>query len=160
MQKLEQLKEFLYKAAKTTYASWDNSLKKKEDDWSTTFFYEDGLRSYHDNYVGGEPFGGREIVFYDKKPYFIMTYYGRVVPESGFLLHENGLETVYKFLQKSLTLVPKEYPYRWPRFYELDNFLYKNDFEWEVNNFHGIESISYQGIKVYETRYVGGLVDQ
>lgn len=32
----------------------------------------------NDNFFGGEPYGGREVVFYEEKPVWMMVYYGWV----------------------------------------------------------------------------------
>ena len=51
------------------------------EDKSTTLIFESGDWKYHDNYFGGEPYGGREVVFFKGEPIYIMVYYG-VVDES------------------------------------------------------------------------------
>lgn len=67
----DQLCEFLVKAKKATYAAGELAKKIINDDKSTTLIYEDGNLKYHDNYFGGEPYGGREVVFLDGKPIYI-----------------------------------------------------------------------------------------
>ena len=73
---LNELRAFLVKAKKATYASGDDSAKIIEKDKSTTLIFEDGDWKYHDNYFGGEPYGGREVVLFQGNPVYIMTYYG------------------------------------------------------------------------------------
>ena len=75
---LKQLCEFLVQAKKSTYALGDDSIKIKESDGSTSLIFEKGDWKYHDNYFGGEPYGGREVVFFKNKPVYIMVYYGQI----------------------------------------------------------------------------------
>jgi hypothetical protein len=149
-----ELCSFLVRAKKSTYASEDESKKIFEKDTSTTLIFEEGDYKYHDNYFGGEPFGGREIVFFQGKPLYIMTYYGRI--------YENMVDgkEIYKILQQALTLIPEEKPYRGPKEYKEGDYIYTNDFVGEVDNFSGEETITLNGKKIYKAQYVGGLVDQ
>ena len=61
---LDKLKQFILEAKHNTFASGDSSLEKKEKDNSTSITYSKGEWEYNDNYFGGEPYGGREVVFY------------------------------------------------------------------------------------------------
>lgn len=61
----EELKQFIYNASRATYASGDESLQERQSDGSTTIRFSEGIYAYHDNYFGGEPYGGKEVVFYD-----------------------------------------------------------------------------------------------
>ena len=74
----QRLCKFLVDAKKSTYAAGETAKKIVERDKSTTLIFENGDLKYHDNYFGGEPFGGREVVFLQNEPIYIMTYYGLV----------------------------------------------------------------------------------
>lgn len=150
----KQLCEFLVKAKKSTYAAGETAKKIIEKDKSTTLIFEDGDFKYQDNYFGGEPFGGREVVFLKNEPIYIMTYYG-FVDESI-----SNFEIIYKFLQKALLLIPKDYPFRGPKKYTGGDLIYKNNYTGEVDNFFGKETIIIDGKEIYKTKYIGGLVDQ
>ncbi len=63
----KELKAFILEASKNTYASEDPNIKVKQPDGSTTIVYEKDKWKYHDNYFGGEPFGGREVVFFSRQ---------------------------------------------------------------------------------------------
>lgn len=67
MNKLE-IKNFIFEDSRATYASGDESIKQKEPDGSTTITFKSGEYGFHDNYFGGEPYGGREVVFLNDKP--------------------------------------------------------------------------------------------
>ncbi len=147
------IKEFVFKASKATYASGDNSIKHKELDGSTTISFKEGDYRYHDNYFGGEPYGGREVVFHQEKPVWMMVYYGFVhstVPHNE----------VYVILMEALRNTTPEVPMRGPKLFEKENWKYESSLEGDFDSFSGVERI-YKGTEcVYEARYVGGLVDQ
>lgn len=147
------LRAFLVRAKRATYASGEDAQKVIEPDKSTSLAYQDGKWKYHDNYFGGEPFGGREVVFYDGEPVYIMTYYGFV--EEGAL----DLAPIYSFLQKSLSNIPEDFPYRGPKSFIENGFEYKNEFVGEVDNFSGEEKIMLNGKVVYQAKYNGGFVN-
>jgi|SRR3989338_5605536 len=152
---LKELCKFLVKAKKSTYAAGEAAKKIVEADKSTTLIFEDGNWKYHDNYFGGEPYGGREVVFFQNLPVYIMVYYGRV-KESVI-----DFEPTYKVLQGALTNISVDKPFRGPKKYNLNGFEYVNVFEGEIDNFFGEEIIrSVNGNEIYKARYIGGLIDQ
>jgi hypothetical protein len=154
MNNLEELCRFLVKAKKATYASGDETKKVIEKDGSTSLIFIESDWKYHDNYFGGEPFGGREVVFFKDKPIYIMTYYGLVNEKI------TDFGEIYKILQQALLLIPENKPYRGPEKYIQGDYVYSNNFSGEVDNFSGEEIIKYNGEEIYKTRYSGGLVDQ
>jgi hypothetical protein len=154
MLNLDELKSFLVKAKKATYASGDESAKIIGEDKSTTLIFENGDWKYHDNYFGGEPYGGREVVFFQGKPVYIMTYYGWVDEKV------TEVKEVYKTLQQALSLIPEDKPYRGPREYSQGDYSYINHFEGEIDSFYGEEVIKLGNATIYTAKYMGGLVDQ
>lgn len=151
----KRLCEFLVKAKKSTYAAGEAAKKIIENDKSTTLIFEDGDLKYHDNYFGGEPFGGREVVFLQNEPIYIMTYYG-LVDESV-----SDFQDIYKILQKALSLIPENYPFRGPKEYTEGGLIYKNIYTGEIDNFFGEEIISSaDGKEIYKAKYIGGFVNQ
>ncbi len=147
-----QLRNFLFCAHRYGYASGNRGTLQK--DGSRTIAYSQGNWVYQDNYFGGEPFGGREAVFFKGKPLFLMAYYGATVSR------EVGLEDVYSFLRKALCASPKSDPYRGPKVFRLGNLAYKNRWSGDIFGFSGKESIYQNGRKVYAGHYSGGLVCQ
>jgi len=150
---MDELKQFIHNASKNTYASGNENIKKKEKDNSTTIVYEKGDYKYHDNYFGGEPYGGREVVFYKGKPFWMMVYYGWVV--EGV----DGNE-VYGILTKALSNSTLDMPYRGPKEFIDCDLKYVNDFNGDVENFNGEEKIFKGDTLLYCARYIGGLVDR
>ncbi len=150
----KELCKFLVKAKKFTYAAGDLAKKIVNDDKSTTLTFESGDWRYHDNYFGGEPYGGREVVFFKDNPIYIMAYYGQV-DDSIVDIHP-----VYIFLMEALQLISEDWPYRGPRNYNRGSLSYRNSFTSEVDNFFGKEIISKNGKEIYQARYIGGLVNE
>ncbi len=150
---MDNLKKFIFDASRATYASGDDSIKHKEPDGSTTIVYKDEQYRFHDNYFGGEPYGGREVVFLNDKPIWMMVYYGMVY--EGVNKSE-----VYKFLIESLSNSNEEMPYRGPEDYESDEWRYENILSGDVEKFSGIEKIYKDEVCVYEARYMGGEVNK
>lgn len=149
----EHILKFITEAHKAGYATGEAANKFKEKDGSTTITYERGTWKYHDNYFGGEPFGGREIVFFENKPVWVMIYYGSMdKPVEDF-------KGVYAFLRKALKLVPEHNPYRGPKEFNEGEFEYKNTWRGDIEEFSGEEVIYQNQKEVYQAKYIGGLVD-
>jgi hypothetical protein len=150
---LREIKRFILEANQAGYASGNSGVK--ESDGSKTIAFEKGDWKYHDNYFGGEPYGGREVIFYQGKPVWMMVYYGRVLPEVP-------CESIYPFLQEALRAIPEDNPYRGPRVYSSSSkgMEYHNSWDGELDYFFGEENIYIGGQHVYHARYAGGLVDQ
>ena len=148
-----QLKQFLYQANLAGYASGEEKQWTKEPDGSTTIVFEkNGLKS-HDNYFGGEPYGGRIIVSEKEKPVWLMVYYGWVEPGQE-------KEAVYGVLRNALKQMPKEMPLRGPNQYQEAQYFYINSTLGGVEQFSGTEQITIQDQVIYQAWYMGGLVDQ
>ena len=154
MNNLKELCSFLVLAKKSTYAAGDNAKKIKEMDKSTTMIFDSGDWKYHDNYFGGEPYGGREVVFFQNQPVYMMVYYGWV-DESV-----TDFPSVYQVLQGALSNIPADKPFRGPAHFEQNGLEYINIFEGEVDKFSGEEKIvDATGKELYKAKYIGGLVD-
>jgi len=149
---LEDLRAFLVDANKHTYSTGDESINKKESDKSTTITYIKDDWKFHDNFFGGEPYGGREVIFYKNSPVWIMVYYGSIkknVPA----------EAMYPILQMALRNMPGEAPFRGPREMKEGEYTYNNDWSGSIEKFSGKEIIVQNGVEVYSAHYIGGLVD-
>jgi len=149
----KNLKNFIFEASQATYASGDESIKKKQADGSTTIEFQKGNYKYNDNYFGGEPYGGREVIFLENKPIWMMVYYGLVHPG-------NNNNEVYAFLIESLSNTTPESPYRGPEKYEKDSWKYENKIIGDADNFSGEEKIFENNVCIYEAKYIGGFVDK
>jgi hypothetical protein len=148
-----QLRQFLIDSNNAGYAGGEEKKWIKESDGSTTIPFEKGLWKSHDNFFGGEPYGGRLIVSYEGKPYWIMVYYGWVKP---------GVETnsVYGVLRGALKQMPFDYPFRGPKEYKEGEYLYTNSWNGVIDQYNGEEKIMQGDKLIYKANYIGGLVDQ
>lgn len=149
----QPLKQFLIDSNNSGYAGGKEKEWVKEEDGSTTIpFTKDDWES-HDNFFGGEPYGGRTVVFHEGKPVWMMVYYGWV---------EEGAETnpIYAILRNALKQMPADYPYRGPKEYSENEYAYTNNWNGEVDRFSGSEQITQNGKVIYKADYMGGLVDQ
>jgi len=149
----EGLRLFLIDSNKAGYASGDAKKWLKESDGSTTILFEKGLWKSHDNFFGGEPYGGRIIVFYEGNPFWMMVYYGWV--EKGA-----NIKSVYGILRNALLRMPEDYPFRGPREYREGEFIYTNSWQGELERFSGEENITCKSELPYKANYMGGYVDQ
>jgi hypothetical protein len=151
---LTELASFLFNANQVGYSTGDYSNWIKEKDGSTSIVHQEKDWEMHDNFFGGEPFGGRLVVFYKKNPVWMMVYY-------GYILDNNKLpiEKVYKFLQKSLVKTPKNFPIRGPKKFIENEFIYKNSWQGKINQFTGEERIFVNNEEIYQANYLGGLIN-
>ncbi len=144
------LLQFLVQAKRATYASGEESKEIRERDNSKSLFYRQGDWLYHDNYFGSRYFGGREVVFWQQKPVWMMVYYGGVVSD------EVSPREVYKFLQQALQKVSEDTPFRGPRKFQDGSWYYINDSEWDINSFRWVEKVWFEEKLIYQGQYGGG----
>ena len=149
----EALRQFLIDSNKAGYASGDAKKWIKENDGSETIPFEKGQWRSHDNFFGGEPYGGRTVIFYEGNPVWIMVYYGAVAEEVD-------VKILYGVLRNALMRMPEDYPFRGPKEYKEENFLYTNSWEGELEKFSGEEKIIQGGNLAYKANYIGGLINQ
>ena len=148
------LLRFLRDANQQGYAAGRAARQRRESDHSTTIVYQVGEWSFHDNYFGGEPYGGRSVVFRKGRPVWMAVYYGRVEGAHA------SVQAVYSFLQRALLAAPDDFPVRGPAEFRAEGFAYRNDYLGDVGGFRGEETIHHRGEPVYTAWYCGGFVDQ
>lgn len=143
----ETLIKFLCEAKRETYAGDGEKMRSTRPD-SKDFVYKKDELKYIDTYLGSNQFIGEEALWEENKPIWGMNYTGRVV--------DYPFEV--SFLKEALKKVSEELPYRGPKFYIRGAYTYKcrveGDFEWFV----GCEKILYEGHKVYEAMFQGGII--
>lgn len=149
----ELLRQFLIDSNNAGYAGGEERKWIKEPDGSTTIPFEKGPWKSHDNFFGGEPYGGRIIVSYENRPCWIMFYYGWV---------EEGVDVnpVYAVLREALKRMPTNSPFRGPKEYEENGYIYTNSWDGELDRYAGEEQITKDEKLIYKANYRGGLVDQ
>lgn len=142
-----QFIQFLLRAKKATYAGHGEETKASRIA-SHDLEYKEGELYYYDTYIGGEFFGGEEAIWIKNEPYWCMNYYGRVIGE-----HFNG-----DFLKDALSNVPYDSPYRGPALYQNGEYTYHCKTEGSFEFYQGYEEILYDGKKMYECIFNGGIV--
>ena len=150
---IEALQQFLLECNKAGYAGGSLKQWKKEPDGSVTISFKKGVWRSSDNFFGGEPYGGRNIVFYRDRPCWIMVYY-------GWVAKTEDADIVYSFLREALGRMPEERPYRGPEKHQDGECAYTNSWNGQVGRFAGEERIFHGKILIYQAQYSGGLVDQ
>ena len=153
MQQLESreaaasLVAFLMRAKRATYAG-KGAESPSSRPCSHDLAYAEGELSYIDTYLGGSHFAGEEAIWHAGKPIWAMNYAGRVTGENF-----SG-----DFLKAALLRVPADSPYRGPAVYTEGDYVYRCRTEGSFDWFHGQESISYKGQRIYECRFHGGRI--
>jgi hypothetical protein len=150
---IDSLKQFLIASNKAGYAGGNEKKWLKEPDGSTTIPFTKGQWTSHDNFFGGEPYGGRIVVSYAGKAVWMMVYYGWV--KVGI-----NPDLVYGILREALMSMPEDHPYRGPSRFEKDTLVYKNTWTGEPDRYSGEEKITQNGKLIYKATYFGGWVDK
>lgn len=150
---LDQLRQFLVDSNMAGYAGGNEKKWLKEADGSTTIPYSKGEWTSHDNFFGGEPYGGRIVVSYKNKAVWMMVYYGWV---------EEGInpDLVYGILREALKFGPEDLPLRGPKEFKQGELEYKNKWTGNLERYAGEEKIFRQGKLIYKANYLGGMVDK
>ena len=148
----DALNRFLLEANRAGYASGEARQWINEADCSTSIVYQSGAWKMHDNFFGGEPYGGRLVVFYEDRPVWMMVYYGWSEAED--------IGPIYEFLRDALKEMPEANPYRGPEQFADGNKVYGNQWQGSIERFSHEESISFDGKEVYRGTYLGGMVDR
>jgi hypothetical protein len=149
---MKNLKKFLVKSKKNTYASNGEFGEKRLADGVKELTFKEGNFFYRDRYYGSNKFIGQEVVFYRKKAVWAMNYSGRCF---------NGdipVKEIYVFLKKCLKKVSVKNIFRGPENYKLGEFKYKNKSNGDIEYFLGEELIYFENKKVYELKYHGGFI--
>jgi hypothetical protein len=150
------LTNFLVEAKRSTYASQgDDASVQPLLNGSKQLEYRSGDYFYRDIYFGSAFFIGQETVEFENHPIWSMVYSGGVIiPNASWDI----IAPIYGFLRQALRLVDTNSIYRGPNHYEENNYIFKNEYEGTLEDFHGKEIILLDGQKVYELRYNGGII--
>lgn len=148
----KEIIDFILKAKKSTYAGVENDSKKILSDGSKEFTYAEDIYSYRDRYFGSDPFAGQEVIFSNKKAIWVVNYRGYILDKT---INE---KTVYDFLKQALMEVPESAPFRGPAEFSVGNYKYTSEFLGNSESFSGVENIYFEGNKLYELYFHGGLI--
>ena len=159
---LEELARFLVKAKKGTYAGDGKEITPERPGFKELEYIE-GDWNYRDSYIGFFMAPGQEVVRFQGKPIWVMSYSGGMT--SDFKDDINFAKETFNFLKRALLQVSEEMPFRGPKiFSDEKDWHYQNYFGGDVTNFHGHEKIytlpPVDEINriVFAQDYIGGLV--
>ena len=149
-----KIREFLIFSAKNGYG---NAQAKTTDeaDGSHTIEVTNGDLKLHDNYFGGEPYGGREVIFKDNKPVWMMVYYGSIKDTKAVTVKD-----IYGFLRTNLLNPDPKMPIRGPLKYSDGKWSYSASITGNLEDFKCQEVIKYNHKLVYQASFTGGLIDK
>lgn len=139
---------FLCRAKKAAYAGNGPESPASRPASHDLQYAEDGYQ-YIDTYLGGNRFSGEEAIWEHENPVWAMNYSGRVI-DGKF----SG-----DFLKEALLLVPETSPFRGPSRYQAGGYTYQCTFEGQFEWYQGYEEILYNGVKVYECYFHGGIIE-
>lgn len=148
----EKLLQFLLKARTKTYAGASGEvepafksskqLEHKKGNW----FYRDVY------YTGNGIFMGLEVIHYQQKPVWAMSYYGN--------FKEMSEEEIDSILREAL-LENRQNTRIWKKVeWKKDEYKYicEPDFECSIQELAGMEKILKDGKEIYHFLYAGGLI--
>lgn len=143
-----KFKSFIVEAKKNTYAS---GAKKEESSRpnSKDYAYKKFNYYYLDSFVGNKDFIGEELVWDNEKICWGMNYKGQVLVKetpSGFS----------KFLKDALKKVSDDCPFRGPRHFEDEDFVYECTWDGDIASFNGVEAIYHKGTQIFKLYFHGG----
>ena len=152
---MNNLKEFLIKAKKQTYANENIEKQKSSRNGSHDYEYSSNNMIYHDTYFGGINFMGEEVVYEENDtPIWGMNYYGITLDQT---LSEQAVD---KALRPALMQVGSDdtIPVRGPQEYINGDYKYIFNVSGNLDYFEGEETIYKNGKKVYILKCHGGVI--
>lgn len=152
--RIHQLNRFLLDTAADGYANADAPITRPVDG-SHDLLIKRSNYNLHDNWFGGEPFGGREVVSDSGKAFWMMVYFGAIEDP------KEKPADVYIGLREALAKPDKDLPVRGPKRHKASNgYEYGFDYRGTLERFRGDEWIQNpKGEVVYRCEVSGGMVD-
>ena len=152
----EEIKKFLHKANKNTYANKIApkvaSTRLKSEDYE----FEESGWIYHDTYWTGKQdftFIGSEVIYKDGDQVWGANYWGVILDQT------QSIKDVYGFLREAMIQeYDMEIPVRGPGSYESGEWKYTFESSGDLENFEGVEKISRDGKEVYKLIIHGGVL--
>jgi len=147
---------FLLEAKHATYAAQgDEATVAPLRPGSKQLEHRAGDYVYRDVYFGMAYFVGQEVVTYQERALWSMSYAGGVIPTANA---SSDARAIYAFLRRALRHGSAQEPYRGPARFIDDRYVYTNATTGELDSFWGLEQITRNGEAVYELRYAGGFL--
>jgi hypothetical protein len=156
----EEIKNFLHKANKSTYANKDSPKAASTRLRSEDYHFEEKIDSedwiYHDTYWTGPKdysFIGSEVIYKSGQQVWGGNYWGMISDQT------QSIKEVYGFLREAMM---QEYdmavPVRGPTNYERGEWKYTFTFTGDLGNFEGEEKIYRNNVEIYKLKMHGGIL--
>lgn len=147
------LKKFLDKATKATYAGDGKEEKKPERKGFTELVYKERNFEYRDSYTGHYRSHGTEVVRYKGEVIRATSYRGGMVKGK-----EKLASRTFSFLKKALSEKTKTWSARGPASLKKGDWLYVYRQGGGFEEISGYEEIFYKGELVFYHKVIGGIV--
>ncbi len=150
---ITEIKSFLSKVNKNTYANKNAPKAKSSRFKSEDYHFEEGDLIYHDTYFGSKDFIGEEVIYKKEAPVWGANYF-------GFLLKEDlDKKKIYDFLRQALMQDYRgDIPVRGPSDFSFGDWTYQFLVKGDLGKFLGEEKILFKGNIVYRCFVHGGFV--
>ncbi|MBU0540474.1 hypothetical protein KKF59_01700 [Patescibacteria group bacterium] len=154
---LQKLNSFLGRAAGNTYAGGGQEVDPEEARFKELEFHE-GDWHYKDSYAGFFQSWGREVVWLNKKPFWMQIYGGGMTEK-----FQNDIKLAHEtfdFLKKALSAGEKQEAFqpRGPKNFSDDEWEYSCEWSGDITKFEGHEKILFKKEVVFTHDFLGGLV--
>jgi len=148
---------FLGKASLVTYAGGGSETDPTEHGFKELGFKE-GDWNYKDSYTGFFQSWGREMVWFQGKPFWAQLYGGGMAPEHQG--DEGFAHKTFSFLKKVLSTGEKSKTFqpRGPTSFRDEEWEYMCEWQGNIQKFNGNEMIRYKGKVVFTHDFFGGLI--
>jgi hypothetical protein len=151
-----QLATFLVTAKRATYAArGDEASVPPRLNGSRQLEFSEGPWFYRDVYFGTGFFVGQEVVEFEHRPVWSMSYAGGAKALASTAVE---IRALYKFLREALRRVDEATPFRGPPIYRSEALVYRCDVSGTVARFRGSETIMDGDRKAYGLTFSGGLL--
>ena len=155
---IEALTAFVVKAKKAAYAGDGAEVPaaKIQTPGFKELSFTEGKWEYRDSYAGYFLAPGREVVWFQGQPVWMMAYAGGMTPEHR--RDKPFAKQTFTFLKRALSQASMNRPFRGPLHFTEGDYSYSDIFSGTIIEFTGREYIQHQGKKVFQQRYIGGLI--
>lgn len=154
---LQELNNFLGKAALNTYAGGGKEVDPEEAGF-TELEFKEGAWQYKDSYTGFFQSWGREVVWHNRKPLWTQIYGGGMTAQ----FHHNltFAHKTFDFLKKALSAGEKQKGFqpRGPKKFVFEDWTYSCVWNGDITKFEGRETILFKNEVVFTHRFLGGLI--
>lgn len=154
---MQELKTFLIKAKKETYANGNAKKTSPLRPNSNDYEYEETINNnhylYHDTYFGTTNFIGEEVIYKNNKPIWAMNYRGYTFDNT---LSEDAMDNALRPALMKIGEDREVLPLRGPSKFVNGDYTYTFETGGDFKNFFGLEKIYKKDKLVYSLSCQGG----